>query len=146
MDLLQLVFGFVNAPLFATFLLGMFWKRATGHGAFWGLVSGTSAAALVHGLTLAEGKGGWIPVGPLFEFNSSMGQAFYIAIASWSVCFLTTIIVSLMTKPKTDQQMEGLVYSLTQRPIIGGIAWFLRPAPLAIGVLVVTALLNIIFW
>ena len=42
MDLLQLVFGFVNAPLFATFLLGMFWKRATGHGAFWGLLSGTA--------------------------------------------------------------------------------------------------------
>ena len=58
MDLLQLVFSFVNAPLFATFLLGMFWKRSTGHGAFSGLVAGTSAAALTHGLTVAEGKGG----------------------------------------------------------------------------------------
>ena len=60
MDVLQLVFSFVNAPLFATFLLGMFWKRTTGHGAFAGLLSGTGAAALVHGLTVAEGKGGWI--------------------------------------------------------------------------------------
>src|SRR5258708_38416872 len=60
MDFLQLVFGFVNAPLFATFLLGMFWKRATGHGAFAGLLSGTTAAALTHGLTEAEGKIGWI--------------------------------------------------------------------------------------
>src|SRR5262249_16931324 len=60
MDLLQLVFGFVNAPLFATFLLGMFWKRATGHGAFFGLLAGTGGAALTHGLTVAEGKGGWI--------------------------------------------------------------------------------------
>src|SRR5580692_4888451 len=59
-DLLQLVFSFVNAPLFATFLLGMFWKRATGDGAFCGLIAGTGAAALTHGLTLAEGKGGWI--------------------------------------------------------------------------------------
>src|SRR5207247_7482035 len=50
MDMLQLVFAFVNAPLFATFLLGMFWKRATGHGAFVGLLSGTIAAALHHGL------------------------------------------------------------------------------------------------
>ena len=58
MDLLQLVFGFVNAPLFATFLLGMFWKRTTGHGAFTGLVTGTVAAALTWGLTVAEGKGG----------------------------------------------------------------------------------------
>ncbi len=57
MDLLQLVFGFVNAPLFATFLLGMFWKRTTGHGAFTGLLAGTSAAALVHGLTACGRKG-----------------------------------------------------------------------------------------
>src|SRR6185437_6503597 len=59
MDMLQLVFSFVNAPLFATFLLGMFWKRATGHGAFFGLIAGTAAAAVTHGLTVAEGKGGW---------------------------------------------------------------------------------------
>src|ERR1019366_8681231 len=60
MDVLQLVFSFVNAPLFATFLLGMFWKRATGHGAFTGLLVGIAAAAATHGLTIAEGKGGWI--------------------------------------------------------------------------------------
>ena len=57
MDVLQLVFAFVNAPLFATFLLGMFWKRATGHGAFSGLLAGTVAAALHHGLTLPGGRG-----------------------------------------------------------------------------------------
>src|SRR3954449_261143 len=68
MDLLQLVFGFVNAPLFATFLLGMFWKRTTGHGAFTGLLSGTVAASLTHGLTLAEGKGGWL--GAIHTFPS----------------------------------------------------------------------------
>src|SRR6266478_5210848 len=67
MDLLQLVFGFVNAPLFATFLLGMFWKRATGHGAFLGLLAGTGAAAIHHGLTISAGalpgiKGGWLAV------------------------------------------------------------------------------------
>jgi SSS family solute:Na+ symporter len=55
MDVLQLVFAFVNAPLFATFVLGMFWKRATGHGAFFGLVSGTLTAAVHHGLTISEG-------------------------------------------------------------------------------------------
>ena len=65
MDMLQLVFAFVNAPLFATFLLGMFWKRSTGHGAFTGLLAGTAAAALHHGLTLPAGavagiKGGWL--------------------------------------------------------------------------------------
>src|ERR1017187_5914884 len=60
MDLLHLVFSFVNAPLFGTFLLGMFWKRSTGHGAFWGLLSGTVSAGLAHGCTMAEGKGGWL--------------------------------------------------------------------------------------
>src|SRR6478735_6572252 len=76
-DFLQLVFGFVNGPLFATFLLGMFSKRATGHGAFWGLVAGTAAAAVTHGLTLAEGKGGWIT--ELYTIKSGMGQAFIVA-------------------------------------------------------------------
>ncbi len=67
MDMLQLVFAFVNAPLFATFLLGMFWKRTTGHGAFFGLLAGTVAAAIHHGLTLPQGgvpgiKGGWLAI------------------------------------------------------------------------------------
>src|SRR5271156_2908745 len=70
MDVLQLVFSFVNAPLFATFLLGMFWKRSTGHGAFTGLLAGTAAAAATHGLTIAEGKGGWIAT--LHQFPSTM--------------------------------------------------------------------------
>ena len=89
MDLLQLVFGFVNAPLFATFLLGMFWKRTTGHGAFTGLISGTVAAALTHGLTVAEGKGGWIA--NLHHFPSTMAQNFWIAIFAWTTCFVVTI-------------------------------------------------------
>ena len=59
MDLLQLVFGFVNAPLFATFLLGMFWKRATGHGAFFGLLAGTGAAALTRAHAWPKAKGGY---------------------------------------------------------------------------------------
>src|SRR4029079_6820524 len=74
MDMLQLVFAFVNAPLFATFLLGMFWKRATAHGAFTGLLSGTIAAAIHHGLTLPAGdtvgiKGGWL--GPILHYYPS---------------------------------------------------------------------------
>src|SRR5918997_1630534 len=112
-DFLQLVFGFVNGPLFATFLLGMFWKRTTGHGAFWGLVAGTVGAALTHGLTVAEGKGGWID--PFYEINSGMGQAFIVAGISWIINFFTTIIISLMTKPKPEEELKGLVYSLTDK-------------------------------
>ncbi len=95
-DLLQLVFSFVNAPLFGTFLLGMFWKRTSGHGAFCGLLSGTLAAALTHGCTMAEGKGGWITT--IYEFPSSMAQNFWIAIMAWTTCFVVTILVSLVTR------------------------------------------------
>src|SRR6202795_4042797 len=88
MDVLQLVFSFVNAPLFATFLLGMFWKRTTGHGAFTGLLAGTAAAAIHHGLTLPAGavvgiKGGWLAV--MHTYPSQMAQNFWTAIYAWTV-------------------------------------------------------------
>ena len=105
MDFLQLVFGFVNAPLFATFLLGMFWKRTTGHGAFFGLLSGTVAAALTYGLTVAEDKGGWIA--KVHSFPSTMAQNFWIAIFAWTTCFLVTIAVSLATKPRPESELQG---------------------------------------
>lgn len=143
-DFLQLVFSFVNGPLFATFLLGMFWKRTTGHGAFWGLLIGTVAAALTHGLTIAEGKGGWIA--PLFEIKSGMGQAFIVASISWIANFVTTIVVSLFTKPKPEQQLKGLVYSLTEKPPTFHGKWYLRVVPLGLILLAITIVLNIIFF
>ncbi|MBX9600194.1 MAG: sodium:solute symporter family protein [Bryobacteraceae bacterium] len=143
MDLLQLVFGFVNAPLFATFLLGMFWRRATGHGAFTGLASGTLAAALTHGLTVAEGKGGWIA--PLATFLSTMAQNFWIAIAAWTTCFVVTIAVSLATTPRSNEELAGLVRGLTKLPP-GHSAWWLRPSGLAVVVLAALLALNVLFW
>lgn len=143
MDLLQLVFGFVNAPLFATFLLGMFWSRATGHGAFTGLVGGTLAAALFHGCTVAEGKGGWIA--NLHEYPSGMSHALTIAIIAWTTCFIVTIAVSLLTKPKPDAQLVGLVYGLTEKPKSDGGKWYGNPMVLGLIVLGLTLILNIIF-
>ncbi|MDP8980102.1 MAG: sodium:solute symporter family protein [Acidobacteriota bacterium] len=144
MDFLQLVFGFVNAPLFATFLLGMFWKRTTGHGAFTGLLSGTCAAALTHGLTLAENKGGWVAV--VHQFPSTMAQNFWIAIFAWTTCFLVTVLVSMLSQPKAESELENLVYGLTKIPHEEGVPWYKRPAPLAIIVAVALVILNIIFW
>jgi SSS family solute:Na+ symporter len=144
MDLLQLVFSFVNAPLFATFLLGMFWKRTTGHGAFTGLLAGTSAAALTHGLTVAEGKGGWISVA--HTFPSTMAQNFWMAIFAWSVCFVVTILVSLMTPAKPEAELRGLVYGLTDKPSDVGEPWYRRPLVLAAIVGGVLVILNVIFW
>ncbi|MGB7583103.1 MAG: sodium:solute symporter family protein [Sedimentisphaerales bacterium] len=153
MDMLQLVFGFVNAPLFATFLLGMFWRRATGHGAFFGLLSGTLAAALHHGLTLPVGatmgiKGGWLCGGhALHTYPVDMAQNFWAAIYAWSTCFVVTIVVSLITaKNKTDDELRGLVYSLTPRIKEQGIVWYKQPAVLGVIVLAAAIALNIIFW
>ncbi len=149
MDLLQLVFAFVNAPLFATFLLGMFWKRVTGHGAFWGLLLGTLAAAIHHGLTLPRGaaagiKGGWIAV--IQVYPSEMAQNFWTAIYAWSTCFVLTILISLFTRPRPDSDLAGLVYALTEKLSESHLKWFARPETLAIIVLAVALLLNIVFW
>src|ERR1700716_165371 len=149
MDMLQLVFAFVNAPLFATFLLGMFWKRATGHGAFLGLISGTLAAAIHHGISLAGGsvpgvKGGYF--GAHIIYRSELGQTFWTAIAAWVTCFVVTIIVSLATRPRAEQELVGLVYSLTPKPVEHDEHWYQKPAVLAVIVLTVTLALNIIFF
>ncbi|SPE35712.1 SSS sodium solute transporter superfamily [Candidatus Sulfopaludibacter sp. SbA3] len=143
MDLLQFVFGFVNAPLFATFLLGMFWKRATAHGAFAGLLSGTIAAGATWGLTVAEGKGGLF--GTVYTFPSTMAQNFWIAIFGFGVCFLLTILVSTMTAPRPEKELEGLVYGLTKIRHDEGAKWWQRPAPLAIFVSALVIFLNIWF-
>jgi SSS family solute:Na+ symporter len=149
MDMLQLVFAFVNAPLFATFLLGMFWKRTTGHGAFTGLLAGTAAAALHHGMTLPGEalsgiKGGWLTV--VHNYPSEMAQNFWTAIFAWTTCFVVTIAVSLLTRAPDESKLVGLVYSLTPRPEEEPLAWYARPASLAIMVVAGTVLLNIIFW
>jgi SSS family solute:Na+ symporter len=144
MDLLQLVFGFVNAPLFATFLLGMFWRRSTGHGAFVGLVSGTGAAALTHGLTGAEGKGAWLA--NLHEFPTIMAQNFWVAIFAWSACFMITVLVSYATKPRPAAELVGLVYGLTKVPQEERVSWYEKPGPLALAVGIMLLLLNIWFW
>jgi solute:Na+ symporter, SSS family len=150
MDVLQLVFAFVNAPLFATFLLGMFWKRATGHGAFAGLVLGTSAAAIHQGLTLPAGsqpglKGGWLGA-VLHHYPSQMAQNFWTAIWAFGACCLGTVIVSCLTTPREDKELVGLVYSLTERISEKHLPWHKRPATLGVGVLGTAAILNWVFW
>ncbi len=155
MDALQLVFGFVNAPLFATFLLGMFWKRATGHGAFAGLLAGTGAAAIFHGLNLPQGgeagiKGGWLTAlagsGPVYAFPTEMAQNFWMAIFAWVFCFVVTIAVSLATRPRPDHELVGLVYALTDKPQEGHLTWYQRPVALGVIVLLMTAALNFLFY
>jgi SSS family solute:Na+ symporter len=126
----------------------MFWKRATGHGAFTGLVCGTLAAALHHGLSLPDGsiagvKGGWIAVQHVYP--SEMAQNFWTAIWSWSTCFVVTIAVSLATRAPDPKRLAGLVYSLT--PKVGAEAgrWWFSPIFLGAVVLIGALVLNIVF-
>jgi SSS family solute:Na+ symporter len=149
MDFLQLVFAFVNAPLFATFALGMFWKRATGHGAFTGLVAGTLAAAIHHGISLAAGaavgiKGGYF--GVWMTFPSELAQTFWTAIVAWTTCFVVTILVSMATRPRPAAELHGLVYGLTEVPHERTTHWYERPYVLAAVVLGLTLALNVIFF
>lgn len=135
MDYMQLLFSLFNAPIFATFLLGMFWKRTTGHGAFIGLALGI-IAGLTHHLLHVTGT---------LHYDSEMAAAFHGAIVSWTTCFVSTIGVSLVTRPRPEGELRGLVYSLTERPV-STVPWYLRPGTAAILVLLLVLALNIRFF
>ncbi|HEX3627239.1 MAG TPA: sodium:solute symporter family protein [Verrucomicrobiae bacterium] len=150
MDMLQLVASFVNAPLLATFLLGMFWRRSTGHGAFLGLLCGTVSAAALQGTSLVRGdspgiKGGWL--GVHFLFSSEMAQNFWIGIVAFSMCLALTILISLYTRQlKSHSELAGLVYSLTPGPGTGASKSVISPLTLGLIILISTIILNVIFW
>jgi SSS family solute:Na+ symporter len=148
MDALQLVFAIVNAPLFGTFLLGMFSKRTTGHGAFTGLLAGTTGALIHHGLTLPMGDavgihGGWIHI--LHRYSSDMAQNFWTAIVAFTINMVVTVVVSRMSAPRPEPELVGLVYSLTPKPVEADKVWYQRPTVWAVAVLALAVVLNIVF-
>lgn len=137
MDYMQNIFSFFNAPLFATFLLGMFWKRATPWGAFFGLVIGTLTAVL-HFYVLT----GHEP----FVYSSVMAGNFWRSTFAWLACFISTIVISLFTKPKPDEELEGLVWGKPKEVSTEVLVWYKRPGILAIIVLVFAIAMNLLFW
>jgi solute:Na+ symporter, SSS family len=149
MDVLQLVFAFINAPLFATFLLGMFWRRANGHGAFAGLIAGTALAAIHHGLTLPGHatvgiKGGWLSV--MHHYPSEMAQNFWTAIFAFTGCFVITALVSVVSAAPDRAALRGLVYSETPRATEDNGPRGSRIATLGWLALGAAVLLNVLFW
>jgi len=150
MDFLQTIFSMINAPLFAVIFLGMFWKRTTGHGAFIGLLSGFFIALLHHGLTSPLGaatlvKGGWIC--HCYTYPVEMAQNFWTAIFAWSAATLVTVVISLLTTPlKSDEDLKGLVYSLTPKYREEHVPWYYRSSTLATIVMTIAVILTIIFW
>jgi len=89
-------------------------------------------------------KGGYF--GTHIVYRSELGQTFWTAIAAWVTCFIVSIIVSLMTRPRPEQELVGLVYSMTPKPVETVQAWYEKPAVLAVIVLTVTLALNLIFF
>ncbi|WKN48260.1 sodium:solute symporter family protein [Nocardioides sp. Arc9.136] len=146
MDYLQTLFGFFNAPLFATFILGMFWKRMTATAGWVGLVSGTLSAVAVAFLSedaFGSLSTGVIPVG-------GQGAAFLAAGAAFVVDIVLSIVVSLVTKPKPVEELRGLVYSETPREDLvdadeASYPWYRRTLPLAGVALAMVVVLNVIF-
>jgi SSS family solute:Na+ symporter len=146
MAYLQTLFGFFNAPLFATFILGMFWKRMTAAAGWIGLVAGTFAAVLV--AFLSEDAFGSFSIGviPL----AGQGAAFVAASAAFVVDVALSYVVSLVSKPKPAGSLVGLVYSETpaeQRtdPKESSYPWYRRTVPLACLSLAMVIALNIAF-
>jgi SSS family solute:Na+ symporter len=146
MDYLQTLFGFFNAPLFATFILGMFWKRMTATAGWVGLVSGTGAAVLV--AILSEDALGGASIGVLNL--SGQGASFVAAGAAFVVDIVVSVIVTGMTQPKPESELRGLVYSLTPKADLAegeaaATHWWMSPTKLAGVSLVMVIILNIIF-
>ena len=144
MDYVQALFATFIAPLFGTVILGMLWKRTTSQGGFWGLLIGTLSSM---------GMWAWVKMDPnalryvaLSPHARFMAEDMYRALWSWVVCVAVTVTVSYMTKPRSPAELTGLVYGVTPLPAEGQVAFYKRPAFLAVVVGVVFVCLNIMVW
>ena len=144
MDYVQALFSFFIAPLFGTVILGMLWKRTSPAGGFWGLLAGTLSSI---------GMWAWVKINPaalryvaLSSNARDMAENMYRALWSWIVCVTVTVLVSLLTKPKPDSELVGLVYGVTPIPHEGDVPLWERPVFWGAIVLVAFILFNIYVW
>jgi SSS family solute:Na+ symporter len=144
MDYVQALFSFFIAPLFGTVLLGMLWKRASGPGGFWGLLAGTLSSI---------GMWAWVKTDhsalryvALSPNARDMAEDMYRALWSWIVCVVVTVIVSYMTQPKLESELNGLVYGVTAIPHEAEVPIYHRPAFWAVVVGAVFVVFNILVW
>ncbi|NOX38204.1 MAG: sodium:solute symporter family protein [Calditrichaeota bacterium] len=144
MDYMQAIFSWVNAPLFATMLLGMFVRWITPNGAFWGLLTGMVSS---FSLFIAV-KFHWIEKSAitLSEVASDMAANFWRAWWAWLICFVVTIGVSLFTKKKPEEELVGLVKGLTPETVGQPVPWHKKPELYAGISLVLLIVLNLYFW
>jgi SSS family solute:Na+ symporter len=144
MDYVQALFSFFIAPLFATVIIGMLWKRASPAGGFWGLLAGTASSVAMWA---------WVKVDPsalryiaLSPYAKDMAENMYRALWSCIICALVTIVVSLLTKPKPESELKGLVYGATEIPPESYVTVLHRPWFWATVVGVVFIALQIAYW
>jgi solute:Na+ symporter, SSS family len=144
MDYVQALFSFFVAPLFGTVILGMLWKRATAAGGFWGLLAGTVSSV---------GMWAWVKADPtalryvaLSADAKDMAENMYRGLWSWIICVVVTVVISMVTKPKPESELVGLVYGATAIPTEAQVPLYEKPAFWAVVVAVVFIALNIIFW
>jgi SSS family solute:Na+ symporter len=142
MNYIQTLFSIFNAPLFATFIIAMFWRRATAWGGFWSLVAGTAAAYAVNRMDAYN---------YIFNFGSPLSASFWQAIIAFLACAVVLVVVSLVTKPKPEEELRGLVWGLEREPDPDmkedprDKVWWRSPALLGAGAIVLLVVFNIIF-
>jgi solute:Na+ symporter, SSS family len=141
MNYVQLLFSYFNAPLFATFIIAMFWRRTSPWGGFAGLIAGTLGAFFAHELYT------WGTV----DFGSELAASFWGAIIAFLADAVVTVIVSLLTPPKPEHDLRGLVWGLKREEeadddfVKGDDAWYRSPYLLGGGAIALVVILNIIF-
>ncbi|MEA2251348.1 MAG: solute:Na+ symporter, family [Solirubrobacteraceae bacterium] len=141
MNYVQLLFSYFNAPLFATFIIAMFWRRSTPWAGFFGLIAGFLGAFLTH---LLYSKG-------VIDLGSQLAASFWGAMIAFAADAVVTVAVSLVTRPKPEEELRGLVWGLTRKeedPVEhdpGDDVWYRSPWLLGAGAIVLVVILNIVF-
>jgi SSS family solute:Na+ symporter len=141
MNYLQALFSLFNAPLFATFIIALFWKRMTSWAGFIGLLSGMLASALVYFLYL----------GKVLKFGSDLSESFWGAGIGFVVVAVVSVLVTLVTQPKPDSELDGLVYGVGRTDLrgdalVGDRVWYRNPILLGTGALVLAVVFYLPFW
>jgi SSS family solute:Na+ symporter len=146
MDYVQALFGFFIAPLFGTVLLGMLWKRVTRWGGFLGLLAGTLSSVTMFLLMQKVDPQKWVPIFARSPLAKGLAQDMYQSLWACVTCVVVTVLVTLVTKPKPDSELVGLVYSLTPLAKEEHTSFWHRPLVWGVMALVLLAVLQIIFW
>ena len=144
MDYVQALFGFFIAPLFGTVLLGMLWKRVSRAAGFLGLLAGTLSSVTIFALMKLDHR--WVSVFALSPHAQGLAQDMYQALWSCVTCVVVTVLVTVVTKPRPDEELKGLVYALTEVAQEEHTSFLHRPLFWGMAALAVLVVLQIIFW